>query len=98
MTAPANIRRQDAANGQPGQRCALGAGSGGTCWAARLCGGVISASSAQNTLHLIEHTAPSAQPMNTIGRQNIGSRPLEWCMRHLLRSDRFVLAGRVGMT
>jgi hypothetical protein len=27
-----------------------------------------------------------------------GSRPLEWCMGHLLSSDRFVVGGRVGVT
>ncbi len=26
------------------------------------------------------------------------SRPLEWCMGHLLSCDRFVLGGRVGVT
>lgn len=33
-----------------------------------------------------------------LGGLKRGSRPLEWCMRYLLSSDRFVLAGRVGVT
>jgi hypothetical protein len=53
-------------------------------------------------------TPPTAEPagfpivteavLEGVRDLSLGSRPLEWCMGHLLSSDRFVLGGRVGVT